>query len=124
MDRPLAALISDLKQRGMLDETLIVLGGEFGRTPMSQGGDGRDHHIKTFSYMVAGGGIKPGLSYGTSDELGYAAVEKPVSIHDFHATMLRVLGIDHMRLTVRYSGLDARLSGVGNQGQVVEELLA
>ena len=124
VDKPLAALISDLKQRGMLDETLIILGGEFGRTPMSQGGDGRDHHIKTFSYMVAGGGIKPGLSYGTSDELGYAAVEKPVSIHDFHATMLRVLGIDHMRLTVRYSGLDARLSGVGNQGQVVEELLA
>ena len=91
---------------------------------MSQGGDGRDHHIKTFSYMLAGGGIKPGLSYGTSDELGYAAVENPVSIHDFHATMLRVLGIDHMRMTVKYSGLDARLSGVGSQGQVVTDILA
>ena len=124
VDRPTAALINDLKQRGMLDDTLVVFGGEFGRTPMSQGGDGRDHHIKTFSYMLAGGGIKPGLSYGTSDELGYAAVENPVSIHDFHATMLRVLGIDHMRMTVKYSGLDARLSGVGSQGQVVTDILA
>jgi len=124
VDRPAAALIGDLKQRGMLDDTLVVFGGEFGRTPMSQGGDGRDHHIKTFSYMLAGGGIKPGLSYGASDELGYAAVENPVSIHDFHATMLRVLGIDHMRMTVKYSGLDARLSGVGNQGQVVTDILA
>ena len=124
VDRPTAALINDLKQRGMLDDTLVVFGGEFGRTPMSQGGDGRDHHIKTFSYMLAGGGIKPGLSYGTSDELGYAAVENPVSIHDFHATMLLVLGIDHMRMTVKYSGLDARLSGVGNQGSVVTDILA
>ncbi|MGD0500503.1 MAG: DUF1501 domain-containing protein [Bryobacteraceae bacterium] len=123
VDRPTAALIGDLKQRGMLDDTLVVFGGEFGRTPMSQGGDGRDHHIKTFSYMLAGGGIKPGLSYGTSDDLGYNAVENPVSIHDFHATMLRILGIDHMRLTVKYSGLDARLSGVGNQGQVVTDIL-
>jgi hypothetical protein len=123
VDRPTAALISDLKQRGMLDDTLVVFGGEFGRTPMSQGGDGRDHHIKTFSYMLAGGGIKPGLSYGKSDELGYAAVENPVSIHDFHATMLRVLGIDHRQLTVKYSGLDARLSGVGEQGKVVTDIL-
>jgi uncharacterized protein (DUF1501 family) len=124
VDKPTAALISDLKQRGMLDETLIIFGGEFGRTPMSQGGDGRDHHIKTFSYMLAGGGIKPGLSYGASDELGYAAVDKPVSIHDFHATLLRTLGIDDKRLTVKYSGLDARLSGVGSQGTVVTDLLA
>ena len=123
VDRPTAALITDLKQRGMLDDTLVVFGGEFGRTPMSQGGDGRDHHIKTFSYLLAGGGIKPGLSYGTSDELGYAAVDNPVSIHDFHATMLRVLGIDDMRMTVKYSGLDARLSGVGNQGEVVTGIL-
>jgi uncharacterized protein (DUF1501 family) len=113
----------DLKQRGMLDDTLIVFGGEFGRTPMSQSGDGRDHHIKAFSYMLAGGGIKPGLSYGASDEFGYAAVENPVSVHDFHATLLHLLGIDHMRLTVNYQGLDARLSGVGNQGRVVKEIL-
>ena len=123
VDKPTAALIADLKQRGMLDDTLVVFGGEFGRTPMSQGGDGRDHHIKTFSYLLAGGGIKAGLSYGKSDELGYAAVENPVSIHDFHATMLRLLGIDDKRLTVKYSGLDARLSGVGDQGKVVTDIL-
>src|SRR5712692_4224320 len=93
-DRATAALIKDLKQRGMLQDTLIVWGGEFGRTPMSQGGDGRDHHIKGFSFMVAGGGIKGGLAYGATDELGYAAVENPVSVHDFHATMLYLLGID------------------------------
>jgi hypothetical protein len=124
VDRPVKALIQDLKQRGMLDDTLIVFGGEFGRTPMSQSSDGRDHHIKTFSYMFAGGGIKGGLAYGASDELGYAAVENPVSIHDFHATLLHLLGIDHQRFTVNYQGLDARLSGVGNQGQVVKGILA
>ena len=124
VDRPTKALIADLKQRGMLDDTLIVFGGEFGRTPMSQSGDGRDHHIKAFSYLLAGGGIKPGLSYGASDEFGYAAVENPVSVHDFHATILYLLGIDHMRLTVSYQGLDARLTGVGNQGRVVKEILA
>ena len=86
-DRATAALIKDLKQRGMLDETLIVWGGEFGRTPMSQG-DGRDHHIKGFSFMVAGGGIKGGIAYGATDELGYAAVSNPVSVHDFHALAL------------------------------------
>jgi hypothetical protein len=124
VDRPTGALIKDLKERGMLDETLIIFGGEFGRTPMSQSGSGRDHHIKTFSYMFAGGGFKPGLVYGASDELGYAAVDKPVSIHDLHATVLRVLGIDHLRMTVKYQGLDARLSGVGNQGRVVTDILA
>ena len=97
-DRPTAALINDLKQRGMLDDTLVVWGGEFGRTPMSQGGDGRDHHIKGFSFLLAGGGIKGGISYGATDELGYAAVENPVSVHDFHATMLHLLGIDHSGL--------------------------
>ncbi|MBL8240258.1 MAG: DUF1501 domain-containing protein [Bryobacterales bacterium] len=121
VDRPTAALINDLKQRGMLDETLVVWGGEFGRTPMSQGGDGRDHHIKGFSYMVAGGGIKGGISYGNTDELGYAAVEKPVSVHDFHATMLHVLGIDHLRMTVKFQGLDARLTGIS--GEVVKDIL-
>ena len=108
----------------MLDDTLVVFGGEFGRTPMSQSGDGRDHHIKTFSYMLAGGGVKRGLVYGASDELGYAALENPVSIHDFHATLLHLLGIDHLRFTVNYQGLDARLSGVGNQGKVVTDILA
>ncbi len=122
VDKPTAALINDLKQRGMLDDTLIVWGGEFGRTPMSQGGDGRDHHIKGFSYMLAGGGIKPGISYGATDELGYAAVEKPVSVHDFHATMLHLLGIDHLRMTWKYSGLDARLTNVS--GEVVKGILA
>ncbi|MBI1786854.1 MAG: DUF1501 domain-containing protein [Acidobacteria bacterium] len=122
VDRPTAALIRDLKQRGLLDGTLVVWGGEFGRTPMSQGGDGRDHHIKGFSFMLAGGGIKPGIGYGATDEMGYAAVENPVSVHDFHATMLHLLGIDHKRLTVKFQGLDARLTGVS--GDVVKDILA
>jgi hypothetical protein len=121
VDRPTAALIKDLKQRGMLDDTLIVWGGEFGRTPMSQGGDGRDHHIKGFSFMLAGGGIKGGISYGSTDDLGYAAQENPVSVHDFHATMLHLLGIDHKRLTVKFQGLDARLTGIS--GDVVKDIL-
>jgi hypothetical protein len=120
-DRATAALINDLKARGMLDDTLVVWGGEFGRTPMSQGSGGRDHHIKGFSYMLAGGGIKPGISYGTTDELGYAAEENPVSVHDFHATMLHLLGIDHLRMTVKFQGLDARLTGVS--GEVVKDIL-
>ncbi len=121
-DRATAALIKDLKQRGMLDDTLVVWGGEFGRTPMSQSGDGRDHHIKGFSYMLAGGGIKPGITYGATDELGYAAVENPVSVHDFHATMLYLLGINHLRMTVKFQGLDARLTNVS--GEVVTKILA
>ena len=122
VDRPTAALINDLKQRGMLDDTLVICGGEFGRTPMSQTGDGRDHHIKAFSYAVAGGGVKAGLTYGATDDLGYAAVENPVSVHDFHATMLHLLGIDHQRLAVQFQGLDVRLTGV--TGDVVRPLLA
>ncbi|MCS7026983.1 MAG: DUF1501 domain-containing protein [Bryobacteraceae bacterium] len=122
VDRPTAALIQDLKDRGMLNETLVVWGGEFGRTPMSQGGNGRDHHIKGFSFLLAGGGVKPGISYGATDDLGYAAVENPVSVHDFHATMLYLLGIDHKRLTVKHQGLDIRLTGVS--GQVIHEILA
>ena len=122
VDLPTAALITDLKQRGMLDETLIVFGGEFGRTPMSQGGDGRDHHIKGFSYFLAGGGIKRGITYGATDDLGYAAVENPVSVHDFHATMLHLLGVNHLRMTVKYQGLDVRLTGVS--GEVVKNILA
>lgn len=120
-DQATAALIQDLKQRGMLDETLVVWGGEFGRTPMSQGGDGRDHHIKGFSFLLAGGGIQGGLTYGATDDLGYAAVENPVSVHDFHATLLYLLGIDHLRLTVKFQGLDARLTGVS--GEVVKKIL-
>ena len=121
VDKPTAALITDLKQRGMLDDTLLVWGGEFGRTPMSQG-DGRDHHIKGFSFLLAGGGIKGGISYGATDELGYAAVDHAVAVPDFHATMLHVLGIDHKRLTVKFQGLDARLTGIA--GNVVSGILA
>jgi Protein of unknown function (DUF1501) len=121
VDKPTAALITDLKQRGMLDDTLIVWGGEFGRTPMSQSGDGRDHHIKGFSFFLAGGGIKPGITYGSTDDFGYAAQENPVSVHDFHATMLYLLGIDHKRLTVKFQGLDVRLTGIS--GDVVKDIL-
>jgi len=106
----------------MFDDTLVVWGGEFGRTPMSQSGDGRDHHIKGFSFMVAGGGIKRGFSYGSTDELGYAAQEDPVAVADFHATMLDLLGIDHKRLTIKFQGLDARLTGIA--GNVIRDILA
>ncbi len=123
VDKPTAALITDLKRRGMLDDTLVIWGGEFGRTPMSQGGSGRDHHIKGFSFMAAGGGIKKGLAYGATDDLGYAAVEKPVSVHDFHATMLYLLGIDASKLAVKYQGLDVRLTGPQG-GNVVRDILA
>jgi uncharacterized protein (DUF1501 family) len=122
VDRPTAALINDLEQRGMLDDTLVIWGGEFGRTPMSQGGNGRDHHIKGFSFLLAGGGVKRGLVYGSTDELGYAAVENPVSVHDFHATMLHLLGIDHLRFTQKFQGLDARLTNVS--GELVKGILA
>ncbi len=122
VDRPTAALIRDLEQRGMLDETLVVWGGEFGRTPMSQGGNGRDHHIKGFSFMLAGGGIKGGITHGATDDLGYAAVDDPVSVHDFHATMLHLLGIDHLRFTRKFMGLDARLTNVS--GEVVKNILS
>jgi uncharacterized protein (DUF1501 family) len=122
VDKPTAALIKDLKRRGMLDETLVIWGGEFGRTPMSQSGNGRDHHIKGFSYMLAGGGIKGGMTYGSTDELGYAAVENPVSVHDLHATMLHLLGINHLRLSMKFQGIDARLTNVA--GEIVKEILA
>ncbi|MFA6544511.1 MAG: DUF1501 domain-containing protein [Limisphaerales bacterium] len=112
VDRACMALITDLKQRGMLKDTLIVWAGEFGRTPMSQGGNGRDHHNAGFSIWLAGGGIKGGIGYGATDELGYSAVENVVNVHDLHATMLRLLGVDHNRLSVKFQGLDARLSGV------------
>ena len=122
IDRACMALITDLKQRGMLDETLIVWAGEFGRTPMSQGGDGRDHHNAGFSIWLCGGGIKPGIVYGATDELGYAAIENPVDVHDLHATMLRLLGIEHTKLSVKFQGLDARLTGIA--GKTIKDILA
>jgi len=121
VDRPTAALIKDLKQRGMLEDTLILWGGEFGRTPMGQG-TGRDHHILSFSVFMAGGGVKGGMSYGATDELGYRAVENVVNVHDLHATMLALLGIDHRRLNTKFQGLDVRLTGVA--GEVVKDLIA
>ena len=111
VDQACAALVKDLKQRGLLDSTLIVLGGEFGRTPMGQG-TGRDHHILSFSVWMAGGGIKGGVTHGATDELGYRGVENPVHVRDLHATMLRLCGIDHERLSYKFQGLDLRLTGV------------
>jgi hypothetical protein len=120
VDRASAALIRDLEQRGMLEDTLVVWGGEFGRTPMAQG-DGRDHHIKGFSWFLAGGGVRGGISHGATDEFGYNAVENVVHVHDIHATMLHLLGIDHLRLTQRFQGRDFRLTDV--HGNVVREIL-
>lgn len=121
VDQATAALLTDLKQRDMLKDTLVIWGGEFGRTPMAQG-DGRDHHIKGFSMWLAGGGIKPGISYGNTDELGYNAVENVVHVHDLHATILHVLGIEHTRLTYRALGRDFRLTDVA--GELVKPILA
>jgi len=110
-DQPSAALVKDLKQRGMLDDTLVIWGGEFGRTPMGQG-TGRDHHINAFSLWMAGAGIRPGMVYGETDELGYAVVRDPVHVRDFHATILHQFGIDHSRFSTKFQGLDYRLTGV------------
>lgn len=121
VDRPAAALVQDLKQRGMLDDTLVIWAGEFGRTPMAQG-NGRDHHIKGFSMWMAGGGIKGGMSYGETDELGYNAVTDIFHVHDFHATMLHLLGVDHTQLTYRYRGRDFRLTDV--HGEVIHRIVS
>ncbi len=124
-DGPSAALIRDLKNRGLLDDTLVIWGGEFGRTPMFQGKGklpGRDHHIRGFSMWMAGGGIRGGTHYGATDELGYHAVENTVHVHDLHATMLHLLGIDHERLTVRHQGRNFRLTDV--HGRVVHDIIA
>jgi hypothetical protein len=122
-DRASAALVMDLKQRGMLEDTLVIWGGEFGRTPMNQGGrDGRDHHPNGFTMWLAGGGIKPGLTLGQTDEFGFNAVEDRVHVHDLHATILHLLGFDHTKLTYRFQGRDFRLTDV--HGRVVSELLA
>ena len=131
IDRPMAALITDLKQRGLLDDTLLVWGGEFGRTPMQEnrGGKktkfvGRDHNPGAFTYWMAGGGVKGGISYGETDEVGYEAVIDPVSPHDLHATMLQLLGFDHRRLTYPFQGLDQRLSNVTKPSRVVKEIVS
>ncbi len=121
-DRAIAALIFDLKRRGLLDETLIVWSGEFGRTPWSQGAKGRDHHARGFTTWLAGGGVKGGLAFGKTDEFGNNAIEDKVHVHDLHATILHLLGIDHERLTYRYSGRDFRLTDVS--GRVVQQILA
>ena len=122
-DQASAALVSDLKQRGLLDDTIVIWGGEFGRTPMVQGGnDGRDHHPNAFSMWLAGGGIKPGITLGASDELGFNVVEDKVHVHDLHATLLHLLGFDHTELTYKFQGRPFRLTDV--HGRVVRQLLA
>ena len=121
-DQPVAALISDLDARGLLEDTLVWWGGEFGRTPFAQGRDGRDHNPRGFTIWLAGGGTRPGVAIGSTDELGHHAVERPVHMHDLHATILHLLGLDHERLTYKYAGRDFRLTDVN--GEVVPELLA
>jgi len=121
-DQPVAALLADLKQRGMLNDTLVVWAGEFGRTPYAQSGSGRDHNNKGYTIWMAGGGVKGGTAYGATDEHGYKAVENPVHIHDWHATMLHLLGLDHEQLTFNYAGRDFRLTDV--HGEVVRGILA
>ncbi|MBX3412216.1 MAG: DUF1501 domain-containing protein [Pirellulales bacterium] len=121
-DRPVAALLRDLKSRGLLDETIVLWGGEFGRTPMAQGSDGRDHNPFGFTMWLAGGGIRGGMTYGATDEYGYYALENKVEMHDLHATILHLLGLDHQRLTFRFGGRDMRLTDV--HGNVIDALLA
>jgi hypothetical protein len=121
VDQPIAGLLKDLKSRGLLEETLVVWAGEFGRTPFAQGADGRDHNQYGFSIWLAGGGVKGGQAYGATDEWGYKVIENKVEIHDLHATMLHLLGVDHKRLTFRFGGRDMRLTDV--HGEVVKEVL-
>ena len=126
-DAPSAALVKDLKQRGMLEDTLVIWGGEFGRTPFLQGkiedyrNWGRDHHPYVFSLWMAGGGVKGGMTYGSTDELGFEAAENKVHLHDLHATILHLMGLDHLRLTHRYAGRDFRLTDV--YGEVVHDIM-
>ncbi|MEZ6049257.1 MAG: DUF1501 domain-containing protein [Planctomycetaceae bacterium] len=124
VDKPIAGLLQDLKQRGLLEDTLVLWGGEFGRTPTVQGGgdDGRDHNPEGFTMWMAGAGVKGGLSYGATDEYGFYAVENKVHVHDLHATLLHLLGLDHLKLTYRYAGRDFRLTDVA--GEVVHDILA
>jgi uncharacterized protein (DUF1501 family) len=124
VDRPTAALIRDLKQRGLLDNTLVIWGGEFGRTPQGEPREtpGRDHHIEAYTMLMAGGGVKGGTTFGRTDEIGYHAVENPVHVHDLHATILHLLGLDHKRLIYRFQGRDFRLTDVA--GEVIHPILA
>ena len=122
LDGPLAALLTDLKRLGMFDDTLVVWGGEFGRTPVSEGGTGRDHNPYGFTVWLAGGGVRGGTVYGATDDFGFRAVDRPVEVHDLHATILHLLGFDHERLTYRYAGRDFRLTDV--HGRVISDILA
>jgi hypothetical protein len=121
VDKPIAGLLTDLRERGLLNETLVIWGGEFGRTPHAQNGDGRDHNNKGYSIWMAGGGAKPGYVYGRTDDHGYEAVENPVHVHDWHATILHLLGLDHEKLTYRYAGREMRLTDV--KGRVVRGVI-
>jgi uncharacterized protein (DUF1501 family) len=120
-DQPVAALVIDLKQRGLLEDTLVVWAGEMGRTPHSAGNDGRDHHVSGYTIWMAGGGIRAGTTYGNTDEMGMSAVENRLDIHDIHATILHQLGLDHEKLTFRFGGRDVRLTDV--HGRVIRELI-
>jgi uncharacterized protein (DUF1501 family) len=122
VDKPIAGFLKDLKARGLLDDTLVLWGGEFGRTPTAQGGDGRDHNPHGFTMWLAGGGVKSGIAYGATDDYGYFAQEDKVHIHDLHATILHLLGMNHEKLTYRYAGRDFRLTDV--EGRVVKEIIA
>ena len=122
VDRPIAGLLSDLESRGLLDETLVVWGGEFGRTPTAENGNGRDHNPHGFTMWMAGAGVKGGMTYGATDEFGYFVTENKVHIHDLHATILHLLGLDHTKLTYRYSGRDFRLTDVA--GNVAHDIIA
>ena len=115
-------LLTDLKSAACLNDTLVIWGGEFGRTPHAQNGDGRDHNNKGYSIWMAGGGVKGGLAYGRTDDYGYEAVENPVHVHDWHATILHLLGLDHEKLTYRYAGREMRLTDV--KGKVVKDIIA
>jgi uncharacterized protein (DUF1501 family) len=122
VDQPIAALLSDLQQRGMLEDTLVWWGGEFGRTPTSEGGTGRDHNPHGFTHFLAGGGVRTGFSYGATDDYGYYATQDAMHVHDLHATLLHLLGLDHERLTFRHAGRDFRLTDV--HGKVAGSILA
>jgi uncharacterized protein (DUF1501 family) len=122
VDRPIAGLLKDLKSRGLLDDTLVMWGGEFGRTPTAQGKNGRDHNPEGFTMWFAGGGVKPGFSFGQTDDYGYYAAIDKVHVHDMHATLLHLLGLDHERLTYKFAGRDFRLTDVA--GRVVHEIMA
>ena len=129
-DQPVAALITDLKERGLLDETLVVWGGEFGRTPLGENrpgrkpNTGRDHHPNAFTVFMAGGGVKPGFNYGETDDIGWEPDRNPVHVNDFQATLLHLFGINHLKLTYRHGGADKRLTSLTRQSRVVHDLLS